>query len=83
MDPPPLNLEQKLANDLLTAFRNTWVNEFKKAGGSQVTFARISVVALSQLAAMVGVDVGMNTEQFTNVCKANFDEAHKRAPKFG
>lgn len=46
-------------------------------------YSRISVVSLTQVAAMAAVDVGMTEEQFMLVCMANFNEANKKAPKFG
>ncbi len=76
---PDYLLTQKLINE----FRQFWVDKMKEEGGSQVRFSRLSVLALTQVASIVAVDVGMNHDQFTAVCLANFKEAYKRAPKFG
>lgn len=47
-----------------------------------VRYSRLSVVTLSQMAAVTAVDVGLTEEQFLATCKANFDEAVKRAPRW-
>jgi hypothetical protein len=47
-----------------------------------VRFAQLSVVALTQVAAIIGVDVGMTLDQFLAVSKANFEQAYVKAPKF-
>lgn len=72
-----------LTTRLLHEFRNLWVHEFRESGIDAVKFTRLSVVALTQLSAILAVDVGMTVEQFKAVCGAQFDEAHKQAPKFG
>lgn len=46
-------------------------------------FTKMSAVALSQYAAVLAIDMGMNEEQFVKVSRANFQEAYERAPKFG
>ena len=48
-----------------------------------VKFSRLSVVAFTQLAAVLAVDVHMTPEQFLQVTAAQFAEAYKRAPRFG
>lgn len=68
---------------LLSEFRQLWVDQFKESGVSAVLFSRLSIVAMTQIAAIVGVDVNMTQEQFMAVCRANFDEAFKKAPRFG
>lgn len=68
---------------LLTAFKTVWVEQAKQAGVDPMVYSRMSMIALSQLAAVVAVDVGMTPKQFVAVCEAQFEEAHKRAPKFG
>ena len=47
-----------------------------------VIYSRVSVVSLTQIAAVTAVDVGMTEEQFLNTCKANFQEANQRAPRW-
>lgn len=78
----PVNPDLSLTNKLIAEYRQLWVDQLREAGGSQVHFSRLSLVALTQVAAVVAVDVGMKPEQFTAMCLANFSEAHKRAPKF-
>lgn len=75
--------EYQLTAKLLEAFRDTWVSKNGEGLADPVTFSRMSVVALSQLAAIVGVDVGMTLDQFTAICRANFQQAYEKAPKFG
>jgi len=74
--------EYQLTLRLLTAFQAKWNEEFKAAGVDAMMFSRMSVVALTQLSAMVAVDVGMQPRQFVAVCEAQFNSAHERAPKF-
>lgn len=75
--------DHALTLKLISEFQATWVRYQKEAGVKPVKYSQLSVVALSHLAAVLGVDVGMNSEQFINVCQANFSEAYRRAPKFG
>lgn len=75
--------EYKIMVDMLTGFQREWNAQFNaKKDIDAVKFSKLSVVALTQLSAIIGVDVGMMEEQYTNVCRAQFIEAHKRAPKF-
>jgi hypothetical protein len=46
-------------------------------------FYRVAVVTLTQQAATLAVDVNMTEEQFLATCKANFQEALRRAPRWG
>ncbi len=75
--------EYLLTVKLLNEFRQLWVDQMKESGVSAVLYSRLSLVALTQMAAIVGVDIGMTPEQFINVCRANFNEAYSKAPKFG
>lgn len=68
---------------MLAEYRESWNKQFTESGMDAVKFSRLSVVALTQIAAIVAVDVGMTVDQFSNVCRAQFTEAHKRAPRFG
>lgn len=68
---------------MLAAFRETWLEQLKASGIDDVRYSQLSVVAMTQLAAIVAVDVGVKLEQFTAVCQANFKEAYDKAPKFG
>ena len=75
--------EYKITAKILSDFRDLWVEQFKQAGVDSVLFSRLSVVALTQLSAIIAVDVGMQPEQFSSICSAQFTEANKRAPRFG
>jgi hypothetical protein len=75
--------EYHLVMSLVNEFRQCWVEQFTNSGGTDhVKFSQLSVVALTQLAAVLAVDVGMTPEQFTNICRAQFADLHKRAPRF-
>lgn len=76
------NPEYVLTQQLIADFRQLWVDKLKEVGGSHVKFSQLSILALTQVAAIVAVDVGMNHEQFGAVCLTNYKEAYKRAPKF-
>ncbi len=75
--------EYLLTMKLLNAFNDTWKEQARQAGVDPVLYSRLSMVALSQLAAQLAVDVGMKPEQFAAVCQAQFTQAYQRAPKFG
>lgn len=72
-----------LTQKLIGEFRQFWIEKLRESGAANVKFTRLSVVALTQVAAILAVDAGMQPEQFTAVCMANFKEAYARAPKFG
>lgn len=74
--------EYQLTAKLIEAFRDTWLEKYQENLADPMTFSRLSILALSQLAAINGVDVGMTEEQFVNVCRANFIQAFKHAPRF-
>ena len=76
---PHYELTLQLLNDL----RQFWLGQLKNAPADDVTFTRLSVVALTQFSAMLAVDVGMSDDQFAKVCKAQFKASYDRAPKFG
>lgn len=78
----PANPDFDLTIKLVNEFRQCWVDEFTKAGIDAVKFSQLSVVALTQLAAVLAVDVGMTGEQFTNICRAQFADLYKRSPRF-
>lgn len=80
--PAEASSDYKIVADMLKVFRDAWVKECQGATIDPMIFSRLSVVALTQLSAIVAVDVGMQPDQFTNVCSAQFSEAYKRAPKF-
>ena len=56
--------------------------DLNKAMGPQ-KFSRTSIVALTNIAAVTAVDVGMDEEQFLRTCKANYAVAVKNAPRWG
>ena len=72
-----------LSVKMLGDIRDFWMEQAASSKLDQVKLYRLGVVAFSQWASILGVDVGMNVEQFTNVCRANFQAAYDKAPKFG
>lgn len=80
---PASNPDYEAALKLLAAFRETWAKQHAEAGLDALKYSRLSVVALTQLSAIVAVDVGMNAQQFENVCRAQFKAAYEQAPRFG
>lgn len=80
---PQTDPHYQLTLTLLNEFKAKFAELAGKGLADPVIFSRMSTVALSQLAAVIAVDVGMTPEQFTAICRSNFDEAFKRAPRFG
>lgn len=76
------NPEYVLTKKLVSEFMKAWHEQMADSGVGQVRYSQLSVVALTQVAAIAGVDVGMNIDQFTAVCQANFKQAYDIAPKF-
>ena len=79
-------LEQKLQHvhsQLVEDLWVAWKNHRSTSSVESERYSRISVVSLTQVAAMTAVDVGMTEEQYMLVCMANFNEAYKKAPKWG
>lgn len=72
----------QLTIQLLAAFQAAWKHEYDRSEAEPVTFSRLSMVALNQLAAMLAVDIGMNAEQFKAIAERQFAEAGKNAPRF-
>lgn len=68
---------------VLNELKAFWVAQLKESKIDEVKFSRLALVALTQWASIVAVDIGMSAEQFTNVCKANFIASYEKAPKFG
>lgn len=60
--------------------REAWI---KDGGQDHVKFQRQSVLALANVAAVLGVDGLMTEEQFIDVCRAMFKQAYAAAQKFG
>lgn len=77
------NPDYRLTMKLLNEFRALWVEQLRISETDPVRFSQLSVVALTQLSAIVGVDVGMIPQQFEAVCRAQFDAAFAKAPRFG
>lgn len=46
-------------------------------------FSSLAVIALAVYAATVGVDINMTKSDFLAICEQDFDEAYRKAPKFG
>lgn len=80
---PEQEADYALSVKMLNDIRNFWMEQATGSTLDQVRLYRLGVVAFSQWAAILGVDVGMTVEQFTNVCRANFQQAYDKAPKFG
>jgi hypothetical protein len=72
-----LEAHKKLMRDIWA----TW-GPHRDGFGDQVSFTRLSVITLSQVAAVCAVDVHMPEDKFLAVCKANYEQAHKVAPKW-
>jgi hypothetical protein len=72
----------QLMVQLLAEYRDKFIELSKKDLADHMTFSRLNIVAMTQFGAMLAVDVGMSDDQFLNVCRSNFEEAFKRAPRF-
>ena len=83
IQPAARSAEYDLTVRLLTEFQQTWQRLYKQENIDAMVFSRFSLVALTQLSAVIAVDVGMSDEQFLSVCKAQFTEAFAKAPRFG
>jgi len=83
IEKPVQSPQYKLALDIFNDFRNHYIKLATESKNDSIIHTRMCVVALSQLAAMLAIDVGMTPDQFLNVSRLNFDEAYKAAPKFG
>ncbi len=83
--PPELfDLHKKLCSDIWTAWgaHRDKAREVIDPVVAQEKFTRISIVSLTQIAAVCAVDVSMTEEQFLATCKANFATAFKSAPRW-
>jgi hypothetical protein len=72
------NVHKKLIDDLWGA----WRHNHDAFSEDKVTFSRVSVVSLTQVAATCALDVKMTEEQFLATCKANYEAALKHAPRW-
>lgn len=79
----PQNSDYELTCKLLNEYKEKWNQQFKESSVDAALFTRLSLVALTQWAAILAVDVGMQPEHFEAVCNIQFAEAHKNAPRFG
>ena len=83
---PPIQEDAKnyeLTLKLLNEIRMFWVQQQAAfVGEDPIKVTRLATVAFSQWAAILAVDVGMQQDQFTAVCRANFDQAFQKAPRF-
>lgn len=78
------NPDYALASKMLADIKAFWAaQQAELVGEDPMRVSRLATVAFSQWAAMLAVDVGMQSYQFSAVCQANFDEAFKQAPRFG
>lgn len=80
---PEQEADYALSMKMLQDIRVFWAEQSAIKTVDEVKFYRLGVVALTQWASILGVDIGMTTEQFTNVCRANFEHAYAKSPKFG
>jgi len=80
---PEQEADYALSVKMIQDIRDFWVKQSADTTIDQFKLYRIGVVAFSQWASILGVDIGMTVEQFTNVCRANFEQAYAQAPKFG
>ena len=81
-------ISKKMVGDihsrLMASLFQLWADHQKINAMVEVgIYARITILSLTQMAAMTAVDVGMGEEQFVELCLENYREAHRRAPKFG
>ncbi len=76
-------VDYALSVKMLGDIRDFWMEQATSSTIDQAKLYRLGVIAFSQWASILGVDIGMNVEQFTNVCRANFQAAYDKSPKFG
>lgn len=60
----------------------TWGQHRDKNTPDFQKFYRVSVVSLTGMGAATAVDVGMTKDQFLATCKANYEEAVRKAPRW-
>lgn len=66
----------------LEAMQAFWIQQVKESGIDEVKFSRLGLVAVTQWASIVAVDIGMSLEQFGAVCQANYKTSYAKAPRF-
>lgn len=66
----------------LEAMRAFWIQQVRESGIDEVKFSRLGLVAITQWASIVAVDLGMSHEQFSAVCQANYKTSYAKAPRF-
>jgi hypothetical protein len=72
------DITARIINDL----KATWDKLYAEGLADPPTFVSLSVVACTQLAAIMAVDVGLVEDKLLAITQANYREALKRAPKF-
>jgi hypothetical protein len=77
IDEDDLKVLQKLMDALGKIFQQNIV-----PGMDPVKYSQLHVVALTQYAAIIGVDLNMKPENFLAMCNLAFRSAHQKAPKF-
>lgn len=84
------NVAEELAGELFDVHKallnEAWVlwakhRDLNKEIGP-VKYSRLSIVTMTHMGAVTAVDVGMTEEQFLQTCKANYEEAARRAPRW-
>lgn len=86
MSEPEESEEFKIHKELTAAIEEWWratlTSSIVKNRDPEMV-AKMTVVALTRMAAVFAVDLSMKKEQFGAVCKANYEEAYESAPKWG
>ena len=79
-DPALFKVHEALINDLW----QVWIKhrDLTKEQHTQEVFSRVSIATLSLMAAVTAVDVNMDEEHFLATCKANYEAAVAKAPRW-
>jgi hypothetical protein len=80
VNPALFKVHEALINDLW----QVWVKhrDLTKEQHGQEVFSRVSIATLSLMAAVTAVDVSMDEEHFLATCKANYEAAVAKAPRW-
>jgi len=81
LDPALFKIHEALINDLW----QVWIKhrDLTKEQHGQEVFSRVSIATLGLMAATTAVDVGMDQYHFLLTCKANYEAAVAKAPRWG
>lgn len=84
----PEEAQRKLGYEVVSTLVPTLQDWFrdqydeKQSNVDPVLFTRMACVALLNAAAVLGVDVGMQPQQFLSVCDSCYNDASVKAPRF-